>query len=89
MTSKPVSTPSFSRYIAIFMSFGVAIFQATRGHWIEVTGLIGLGSGLILLLLAAPSPDIRRPARPALRWAALTCFVMTAAAVWHVYQRDY
>ena len=89
MTSKPVSTPSFSRYIAIVMAFGVAIFQATRSHWVEVAGLLGLGFGLILLLLAAPSPDKNRAARPSLRWTALVCFLVTAAAVWHVYQRDY
>jgi hypothetical protein len=81
MTSRPeVSTP-FSRYLAIILAFGVAAYQATRGHWFEVAGLLGLGGGLVLLLVA------RR--RPVLRWVAWACFAVTVAAVAYVYQRDY
>lgn len=70
-----------TRTLVIVLSFGVAAFQATRGNWMEVAGLIGLGTGLILLRLAST--------RPALRWAAWICFAVTAAAMLHVYRRDY
>lgn len=91
----------FSRTLVIVLSFGVAVVQATRGHWVEVAGLVGLGTGLVLLRLAgsggspqvpdaAPIDDTnaRRP-RPALRWAAWACFAVTVVAMVFVYQRDY
>lgn len=82
----------FTRYLVIVLAFGVAVLQATRGHAVEAAGLVGLGTGLILLRLANPSP--LRPGeaavtRPALRWLAWVCFAITAAAVVAVYQRDY
>lgn len=81
MTSRPeVSTP-LSRYLAITLAFGVAAYQATRGHWFEVAGLVGLGGGLTLLLLS------RR--RPVLRFVAWACFAVTLAAVVYVARRDY
>lgn len=71
----------FSRVIAIGMSTVVAGVQATRGHWFEVAGLLGIAAGLVMFRLA------RR--RPILRWVAWGCFVVTVAAVIHVYRRDY
>ena len=81
MTSPPVRPPSVSRYFAIVAAFGVAIYQASRHNWFEVAGLAGLGTGLILLILA--------PRRPALRWIAWACFFVTLAAVVYVARRDY
>jgi hypothetical protein len=78
----PIPTP-FSRYVAIILAFGVATYQATRGHWFETAGLLGLGGGLTLLILA------RRQQRPAFRWVAWACFAVTLAAVAYVAQRDY
>lgn len=82
----------FSRYLVIVLSFAVAIFQATRGNWVEVAGLLGLACGLILLLLSAPQPEhaqVPRPPRPTLRWLAWSCFLVTVAAMLYVYRRDY
>ena len=81
MTSEPSRPPSVSRYFAIVAAFGVACYQAARGNWFEVAGLAGLGTGLILLILA--------PRRPALRWLAWACFIVTLAAVVYVARRDY
>jgi hypothetical protein len=83
MRSTPEVSPPFSRYLAIVLAFGVAAYQATRGHWFEVAGLIGLGGGLTLLILA------HRQRRPSLRWMAWVCFAVTLAAVVYVAQRDY
>jgi hypothetical protein len=73
--------PSVTRYFAIVAAFGVAFYQATRGYWFEVAGLVGLATGLIMLILA--------PRRPALRWVAWACFAVTLAAVVYVARRDY
>lgn len=73
--------PSVSRYFAIVASLGVAMYQASRGNWFEVAGLMGLASGLVMLILA--------PRRPALRWVAWACFAVTLAAVIYVARRDY
>ena len=81
MTTDPPRSPSVSRYFLIVAAYGVAIYQASRGHWFEVAGLAGLGTGLVMLILA--------PKRPVLRWLAWVCFAVTVAAVIHVAQRDY
>ncbi len=81
MTVDHQRPPSVSRYFAIVVAFGVAFYQASRGNWFEVAGLVGLASGLIMLILA--------PRRPALRWVAWVCFAVTLAAVIHVARRDY
>lgn len=72
---------SFSRTIAMVLSVVVAVVQMQRGHWVEASGLVGLFAGLLLLRLA--------PNRPVLRWVALACFAVTAAAVVMVFRRDY
>ncbi len=81
MKPTPVQSPSVSRYFAIVLAFGVAFYQATRGHWFEVAGLVGLGSGLVMLILGQR--------RPAFRRVAWVCFAVTLAAVLYVAQRDY
>lgn len=81
MTTPSARPTSVSRYFAIVLAFGVAVFQATRGHWFEVAGLVGLGGGLVLLVLA--------PRRPVLRWVAWGCFAVTLAAMVYVAGRDY
>jgi len=70
-----------SRYIVIALAFGVALFQASRGNWIEATGLAGLGAGLVLLRFAPREPRYRR--------AAYACFVITAVAVGFVLVKRY
>ncbi len=81
MTLTPQRPPSVIRYFAIVLSAGVAAYQASRGHWFEVAGLVGLAGGLVMLILA--------PRRPGLRWIAWACFAVTLAAVVYVARRDY
>lgn len=81
MTPRAPRPPSVSRYFAITAALGVAVYQATRGNWFEVAGLLGLGVGLIFLILA--------PRRPMLRRLAWLCFAVTLAAVVYVVRRDY
>lgn len=80
--------PSVSRYFAIVAAYGVAFYQASRGNWFEVAGLLGLGTGLILLIVAGHD-ETRRLRRSYLRWLAWTCFAVTLAAVIYVARRDY
>jgi hypothetical protein len=79
---------SVSRYFAIVAAYGVAFYQASRGNWFEVAGLLGLGTGLILLIVAGHD-GAGRTRRPGLRWAAWACFALTLAAVIYVARRDY
>lgn len=87
-TPGPPPTP-FTRYLLIVLSYGVAGYQATRGHWFEVAGLAGLGTGLVLLRLATSPRPSGGGARRGLRYAAWACFAVTAAAVLYVIERDY
>jgi hypothetical protein len=61
-----------SRYLAIVLAFGVALYRLAQGAVVPGVGLLGLGAGLICLQLAA--------SRPRLRWLAWACFLVTAAA---------
>lgn len=70
-----------SRYIVIVLAFGVALFQASRGNWLEATGLFGLGGGLALLRFGPKEPRFRR--------AAYVCFAVTAIAIILVLVRRY
>jgi len=70
-----------SRYIVIALAFGVAIFQASRGNWIESIGLLALAAGLGFLRFAPKETRYRR--------AAYACFVVTAVAVGFVLVRRY
>jgi hypothetical protein len=60
-----------SRLFVIVLAFIVAVVQASRGAWIESAGLVGLGSGLLILRY--------RGARG--RWLAWAAFAVTAAAM--------
>ena len=62
-----------SRYFVIALAFGAAAYRASQGAWVEATGLVGLGGGLVGLKLSAT--------RPALRPLAYLGFLVTAAAV--------
>jgi len=62
-----------SRPLVILLAFGAAIYRLTQAAWIEAAGLAGLGSGLVLLGLAA-----RRPALRPLAWLA---FLLTAGSI--------
>jgi hypothetical protein len=59
----------------------VAVVQIQRGFWFEAAGLAGLSAGLFLLRFSSR--------RPFLRWVAVACFAVTAAAVIFVLRRDY
>ena len=58
----------------------VPAYRASQGAFVEAAGLAGLGSGLLLLRLAA--------GRIAYRNAAIGCFVVTAASILAVIIRD-
>jgi hypothetical protein len=62
-----------SRYLVIALAFIAAAFRASQGAWVETTGLVGLGVGLVVLKLAAT--------KPALRPIAYLAFLVTALAV--------
>ena len=70
-----------SRYFVIALAFGVAMFRASQGAWIESTGLFGLGAGLVVLRLADRRPGIKR--------LAYLCFLVTAVAIGLVLLRQY
>jgi hypothetical protein len=62
-----------SRTLVILLAFGAAVYRATHAAWIEAAGLASLGSGLVILTIAA-----RRPALRPLAWLA---FLLTAASI--------
>jgi len=69
----------FSRYLVIVLAFGVVLFRASQGAWIEAAGLFGLGGGLVILKLAERRPGIKR--------LAYLGFALTAVAVVTVIMR--
>jgi hypothetical protein len=70
-----------SRYIVIALALGVALFQASRGNYVESTGLFGLAIGLGLLRFAPKNAPYRR--------FAYVFFAITAVAVGFVLYRRY
>jgi hypothetical protein len=70
-----------SRYIVIALALGVAMFQASRGNYVESAGLFGLAVGLGLLRFAPKQAPYRR--------LAYVCFAVTAVAVSLVIFRRY
>jgi hypothetical protein len=62
-----------SRVLVIVLAFIVAAVQATRGAWIESAGLVGLGTGLLILRVWG--------AHPRRRWLAWAAFAVTAVAM--------
>jgi hypothetical protein len=63
----------FSRVLVIVLAFVVAALQVWRGAMIEASGLLGLGTGLLILRLAGRHSPLRQ-----LAWLG---FAVTAAAV--------
>ena len=61
-----------SRYFAIVLAFGLALYRLAQGATLPGVGLLGLGAGLVCLQLGA--------SRPRLRWLAWVCFLVTAVA---------
>jgi len=70
-----------SRYLVIVLALGAAGLQASRGAWIEATGLAGLGAGLIALRLA--------PAQPRYKRLAYVGFLVTLVSIALVLIRRY
>jgi hypothetical protein len=70
-----------SRYLVIALAFGVALYRASQGAWIESSGLFALGAGLVVLRLAET--------RPAIKPVAYGCFLGTAFAIGVVLLRRY
>ena len=48
-----------SRYLVIALALGAAVYRASQGAWVEATGLLGLGGGLIALRLSATRPQLK------------------------------
>ncbi|HWB15045.1 MAG TPA: hypothetical protein VG538_01465 [Vicinamibacterales bacterium] len=65
--------PAISRVLVIVLAFIVAGVQARAGAWVEASGLVALGAGLIILHLAQTRPRVKP-----LAWLA---FAVTAAAM--------
>jgi len=70
-----------SRYFVIGLAFAVAMYRASQGAWVEASGLVGLGAGLVVLRLAAR--------RPAIKPLAYVCFLVTALAIGVVLVRQH
>jgi len=62
-----------SRPLVIALAFIIAVVQASRGAWVESAGLVGLGTGLLILRAWG-----REPRR---RWLAWVAFSATAIAM--------
>ncbi len=67
-----------SRYFVIALAFAAAAYQASRGAWVEATGLMGLGAGLVALKVSATRPVLRPVAYVAFLFTALTMGVVLA-----------
>jgi hypothetical protein len=65
--------PAISRVLVIMLAFIVAGVQARAGAWVEAGGLVGLGTGLVILHVAATRPRLKP-----LAWLA---FAVTVAAM--------
>jgi hypothetical protein len=70
-----------SRYFVIVLAIAAGAYRASQGAWVEATGLMGLGAGLVALKLSAT--------RPALRPVGYLAFVVTALAIGVVLVRRY
>jgi len=70
-----------SRYFVIALALAAGVYQSSRGAWVEATGLMGLGAGLVALKLSAT--------RPVLRPVAYLAFLVTALTMGAVLIRRY
>lgn len=69
-----------SRPLIIILALGAAGYRLTTGAHLEAGGLISMALGLTFLQMA--------PKRPALKWAAIACFTLTAAVIGLVILRN-
>ena len=64
---------TFLAFLVIGLAFIAAGIRASQGAWVEATGLAALGTGLVVLKLAA--------IRPAIKPLAYIAFLITAASI--------
>ncbi len=69
-----------SRPLIIILALGAAGYRVTTGAYIEAAGLVSMALGLTFLHMAAT--------RPALKKAAIGCFVATAGVIAYVLYRN-
>lgn len=67
-----------SRYLVIALAFGAGAYRFSQGAWVEGTGLLALGAGLIVLKLAATRPKIKPVAYVAFLLTAISIAVVIA-----------
>lgn len=70
----------FSRPLIIILALAAAVYRITTGALVEASGLILIALGLTFLQMA--------PKRPALKKAAIACFLLTAAIIAFVVYRN-
>ncbi|MDA1305781.1 MAG: hypothetical protein O2917_00790 [Acidobacteria bacterium] len=70
----------FSRPLIILLALVAAVYRITTGALVEASGLILMALGLTFLQMA--------PKRPALKNAAIACFLATAVVIGFVIYRN-
>ncbi len=70
----------FSRSLIILLALAAAVYRITTGALVEASGLILMALGLTFLQMA--------PKRPALKNAAIACFIATAVVIGFVIYRN-
>ncbi len=70
----------FSRPLIILLALAAAVYRITTGALVEASGLILMALGLTFLQMA--------PKRPALKNAAIACFLATAVVIGFVIYRN-
>jgi hypothetical protein len=69
-----------SRPLIIILALAAAVYRITTGALLEASGLIAMALGLTFLQTA--------PKRPALKYAAIACFTITAGIIVYVIYRN-
>jgi hypothetical protein len=69
-----------SRPLLIILALGAAGYRVTTGAYVEAAGLVSMALGLTFLHMAQT--------RPALKTAAIGCFVTTAGIIAYVLYRN-
>jgi len=70
----------FSRPLIILLALAAAVYRITTGALVEASGLILMALGLTFLQMA--------PKRPAMKNAAIACFIATAVVIGFVIYRN-
>ena len=70
-----------SRHLIILLATAAGAYRVATGAVLEGFGLFAMALGLVFLQMA--------PKRPALKSAAVACFVATAGIVGYVLYRNY